>query len=117
MKKLLTMMMFGALLTVFGLSAGALDKAWFTDYKKARPSRKKKNADSGIVHRLRLVPLLHQAGKEVLKTPAFKKATDGKFVLLYLDFPRKKELPALWPGRIKNCTANMACRDTRPRSS
>lgn len=95
MKKLLTMMMFGALLSVFGLSAGALDKAWFTDYKKAEAvAKEKKLPILALFTGSDWCPYCIKLEKEVLKTSAFKKATDGKFVLLYLDFPRKKELPA-----------------------
>lgn len=94
MKKLVIIIT-GLFFIVFNLSADSLDKKWFTDYKKAVTVAKEKNLPIlALFTGSDWCPYCIKLEKEILTTTAFKEATDDKLVLLYLDFPQKKELPA-----------------------
>lgn len=94
MKKLVIIIT-GLFFIVFNLSADSLDKKWFTDYKKAvTVAKEKKLPVLALFTGSDWCPYCIKLEKNILTTSAFKKATDDKLVLLYLDFPAKKELPA-----------------------
>ena len=83
------------LIAVCGLTANAGDAVWLTNFEKAKKIAVKKNmlilADfTGSDW----CPWCVKLDKEVFSQKAFKDYVKGKFVLLKLDFPRRKTLSA-----------------------
>jgi thioredoxin-related protein len=101
MKCFLPLSQFAMLLSVLivflvpRLSAADVKVAWQTDYKQAL-------AQAASEHKQVLLdftgsdwcPYCIQMDKEVLEKAEFKKYADQNLVLVKLDFPRKKQLPA-----------------------
>ncbi len=98
MKKWLTVFLFGALLSVFGFSAtaeehAARDGKWFTNYEEAvKAAKEMKRPILMLFTGSDWCPYCIKLEKEVLSRSGFKKTAGAKFVLLYVDFPRKKAL-------------------------
>ena len=83
-----------ALLAV--LPACALDlEDWNTDFKTAQKTAAEKKLPMYVLFTgSDWCPYCIRLEKDVLTSPQFKKAVKDKFVLVYLDFPRKKAAPA-----------------------
>jgi len=92
MKKWLLAVVF-ALFAVTGLTAA--DKAWYTDYDAAQKVAAEKNLPMYLLFTgSDWCPWCVKLHNEVLEKKEFKDYTKDKVVLVYLDFPRKKKLPA-----------------------
>lgn len=91
--------LFGAALT---LSASPPDSGWFTDYREARGAARAKNLPLFLLFTgSDWCPFCMQLTQETLDTPRFRDFVKDRFVLVYLDFPRKTKLPAAqeWQNR------------------
>ncbi len=93
MKKLLSIL---ALAVLFGIAVPGTDLAgWETSYDKAVAEAKaKKKPILALFTGSDWCPYCIKLEKNVLTQPEFKRYTRDNVVLLYLDFPRKKQLDA-----------------------
>lgn len=82
---------FLALIAATGLTAA--DKNWYTDYEEAQKVAAEKNLPMYLLFTgSDWCPWCMKLHDEVLNKKSFKDFTRDTFVLVYLDFPKKKKL-------------------------
>ena len=95
MKKLTLFLLTAVLGAAFTLSATPPDRNWFTDFGKAQAEAREKNLPMFLLFTgSDWCPWWVKLHKESLSTKEFKDYAAKDAVFLYLDFPRRTQLPA-----------------------
>ena len=94
MKKFAAYLLAGLFGVTLTLSAVPPSRDWFTDYQQAQQEAKAKKLPMFLLFTgSDWCPWCKKLDKDTLKTSKFKKFTQGKVILVYLDFPRETKLP------------------------